>query len=521
MAVGLGRWRGTVAGREVVREPAADVPLHDPAVHAGGLWRCAQNPVAGDGRADLLQDLLRIAVFERVAHQDGEGRQDLPVRPAVAEGVKPLSDLLHRALRIRERAVLLGVGARRQHDVGQPGGLRQEELLHDQQLQLLQRLGGLQGGRQAPYRILAYDDQSLEPSAARRFDHLEQAQPFRDRRLLFPDPCEQASRRRISDVGRAGQVLGHRAHLDGALLVVLLGERREPPARLGQLADEQQEVHEIHGRLIAARSLQQILPDQDHPPARAGKGPDHRPERGFVHVAWIRQGGRRLADARDKLAGARAEAGVHEVFVENGLDEALDGGAMAADLNREVPCRQVRDVAGGVDRRRERLQREERGAALLHGLLHLQPDDRIGGRDLGADEQEDVGLHEVLVGDRPAVGPLHAAQRAGRIHVPITGRAVQVVRADRQAHELLEDVQVLVGAAGRDEPADGFGAVRQLQLRQPLGECGEHLVPRGGVQLAVRLTVQRAHKPVLVGGVLVAEEAPRAQVAVVAAFAVG
>src|SRR3989442_4890831 len=52
------------------------------------------------------------------------------------------------------------------------------------------------------------------PISARRFDHLEQAQPFRDRRLLFPDPCEQASCRRISDVGRAGKVLGHRAHLE-------------------------------------------------------------------------------------------------------------------------------------------------------------------------------------------------------------------------------------------------------------------------------------------------------------------
>ena len=193
---------------------------------------------------------------------------------------------------------------------------------------------------------------------------------------------------------------------------------------------------------------------------------------------------------------------------------------MAADRDREVFRRQVRDVAGGFDRGRERLQSEQLGPVLLDGLLHLQPDDRIGGRDLGADEQEDVGLHEVLVGDRPAVGPLHAAQRAGRVHVPITGRAVQVVRADRQAHELLEDVQVLVGAAGRDEPANGFGAVRQLQLRQPLGERGEHLVPRGGVQLAVRLTVQRTREPVLVGGVLVAEEAPRAQVAVVAAFPV-
>src|SRR5207302_10295087 len=109
MAVGFGRWRGAVAGREVVHEPAAEVLLHGPAVHAGGLWRCAQNPVAGDGRADLLQDLLRIAVFERVANQDGEGRYELPGRPACVQGVKPLPDLLHRSLRSREPTALLGV----------------------------------------------------------------------------------------------------------------------------------------------------------------------------------------------------------------------------------------------------------------------------------------------------------------------------------------------------------------------------------------------------------------------------
>src|SRR3989454_8528904 len=85
MADGLGRCRGAVAGREVVRETTADVLLHGPTVHAGRLERCTQDPVTGDGLADLLQDLLRIAVFERIAHQDGEGRQDLPVRPAVAE----------------------------------------------------------------------------------------------------------------------------------------------------------------------------------------------------------------------------------------------------------------------------------------------------------------------------------------------------------------------------------------------------------------------------------------------------
>src|SRR5438552_3114843 len=228
----------------------------DPTVHAGGLRRCPQDPVTGDSLADLLQDLLRIAVFERIAHQDGEGRQNLPVRPAVAERVKPLPDLLHRALRVRERAVLLGVGARRQHDVGQPGGLRHEELLHDQQVQLLQRLVNFQRGREAPHGVLADDDHSLEPSAPRRFDHLEQAHPFRNRWLLLPDSSEQALCRHIGDVGRAGQVLGHRAHLDGALLVVLLGERREAPARLGQLADEQQEVQQANSRLIAARSLQ-------------------------------------------------------------------------------------------------------------------------------------------------------------------------------------------------------------------------------------------------------------------------
>src|SRR5207244_172480 len=99
MAVGLRSCRGAVAGREVVREPAADVLLHGRTIHEGWLERCTQDPVTGDGRADLLQDLLRIAVFERIAHQDGEGRQDLPVRPAVAERVKPLPDLLHRALR--------------------------------------------------------------------------------------------------------------------------------------------------------------------------------------------------------------------------------------------------------------------------------------------------------------------------------------------------------------------------------------------------------------------------------------
>ena len=108
---------------------------------------------------------------------------------------------------------------------------------------------------------------------------------------------------------------------------------------------------------------------------------------------------------------------------------------------------QVGDVADGPNRRHQRLDRQERRSPLLDRLFNLEAGDRIGLRDVRADEQKHIGGDDVLERDGPAMGPLHPAERPDPVDVSVAGAAVDSIGTDSQPHEFLEDVQVFIRAA--------------------------------------------------------------------------
>ena len=70
-----------------------------------------------------------------------DGEQDLDVVTRVAGRVERLADELHSTLGVGDRAV--GLAPRRrsgQHDVGELGGLGEEDVLHDQVVEVAQQL---------------------------------------------------------------------------------------------------------------------------------------------------------------------------------------------------------------------------------------------------------------------------------------------------------------------------------------------------------------------------------------------
>ena len=96
---------------------------------------------------------------------------------------------------------------------------------------------------------------------------------------------------------------------------------------------------------------------------------------------------------------------------------------------------------------------------------------------VGADHHDHVGgvdRLEVLRAGRGAEGLLQAV--AGR-RVADPGAGVDVVVAERGPHHLLDDVDLLVGAARRGDAADGAPAVLGLDLAEPAGGEGDRLVP--------------------------------------------
>ena len=71
-----------------------------------------------------------------MAEVGGDGEQDLDVVTSVAGRVERLADQLHATLGVGDRAVGLAPRRRpRQHDVGELGGLGEEDVLHDEMVE--------------------------------------------------------------------------------------------------------------------------------------------------------------------------------------------------------------------------------------------------------------------------------------------------------------------------------------------------------------------------------------------------
>ena len=135
--------------------------------------------------------------------------------------------------------------------------------------------------------------------------------------------------------------------------------------------------------------------------------------------------------------------------------------------------------------------------ALAHGLLDVDGADGVRLARVGADDEDRLGVLEVLerVGHGAAAQGLDQAGDRGGVAEPRA--VVDVLRAPDGAHELLEDVVVLVGTARRREAGKRVGAVLGLDRAELRGHQVESLVPGGGLELTVA-PYQRLPEPLRV-----------------------
>jgi hypothetical protein len=175
-------------------------------------------------------------------------------------------------------------------------------------------------------------------------------------------------------------------------------------------------------------------------------------------------------DAADRLHGFRRELlqmdfelleavgvgldilGVVEVLGDDDVHHRIEQGHVAAGL-------EAQHVAGEVlQRLAARVHHDEVGAA-LGGLLE------IGGRDgmvlgrVGADDDDDVGILDrgERRGDGARADGLH--QRGDGRGMAQPGAVVDIVAVEAGAHELLEQIGLLVGALGRAEAGEAAPAM--------------------------------------------------------------
>ncbi len=141
-------------------------------------------------------------------------------------------------------------------------------------------------------------------------------------------------------------------------------------------------------------------------------------------------------------------------------------------------------------------------------------DHRMGLDGIGPDHQQAVGPLHVVEGVGAAGEPEGSGEAGGGGGVAQTGAVVDVVGADDDPHELLYEVVLLVGGAGRGDRRHGVRAARLDGGPQAPGDMGQRLVPAGRLQHAVA-SQQGPGEPFRGGAESVGEAALHARVAAV------
>ena len=134
----------------------------------------------GSQPGHLGPDLRRVAVGELTLHAQVQPSaepppqlaEDLPVRATLAYGLHRLADPLDAALAVGERTIFFREAGGGQHHVRYLGGLVQEDVLDDQELQALERLLRTVEIGLAEERVLAGDVHGLDPALEHLLDHI-------------------------------------------------------------------------------------------------------------------------------------------------------------------------------------------------------------------------------------------------------------------------------------------------------------------------------------------------------------
>ncbi len=180
---------------------------------------------------DLVEDLLDVLVGElfRVAHLCGEFTDDLPVFLRFTWRVLGFAPHLNTPLGAGLGAAPFRIAGGRQDDVGEFGGLGQEDILHDQELQALEGLPDMVEVRVGEHRVLAHDVHALEFAGVVGQDVHHDGDLVAVLRLadaVREAPCigELLVGGRVGDLLVTGEDNREGSHITGTLHVVLAAE---------------------------------------------------------------------------------------------------------------------------------------------------------------------------------------------------------------------------------------------------------------------------------------------------------
>jgi hypothetical protein len=268
-----------------------------------------------------------------------------------------------------------------------------------------------------------------------------------------PQRLEHRPGRVAGDVTIAGQFVRERAHVAGALHVVLPPQRVHADAGAADIAGGHGEVGNGDHRGRALAVLGDAEPVIDRPVAagriEAGGGAD-RLGRNAGNLGYRFRAVAGLGDERRPVLEFVPVAPLaHEDLV----DETLRHDNMSErGEHRDIGARQQRQVMRGlhVGRAHEidaaRIDHDQL-RPLAQALLHARGEHGMGVGRIGADQHDDIGLLDRIEILSPGRSPERSAQPVAGRRMADPRAGVHIVVAEAAADQLLHQEGLLVGAA--------------------------------------------------------------------------
>ncbi len=404
-----------------------------------------------------------------------------PVGPCLAGYRQKCALTRDAALRIGDRAVLLAPGGSGQSDMGVADGvgLGQHVRHHDERAGLDRRFDGI-GIRHRIDRVGGHDPQRLDAPIGDRLEHLDrlQAGPLRYIRRL-PEALYALAMVGVFDLHMGGEHVGHAADLAAAHGVGLAGHGERPCPGLADAASGEMAVDDGVDLVGARRRLVHPLAVDGHRLRRRGEQAVEAAKlvlaqaRGSGDAGKVERGGgeKRLSEAGRV---SRDVGAVKRVVLAEPGEQPGEQSDVAIRRDRQV---HVGDVSGHgatrVDQHDLHLRPlfPGRGDALVeHGMAP---------GEVGADQHDQVGKLQVIIGSRYGVGAEGAAVAGDRGSHAQARIGVDVGRADKTLHQLVGDVIILGQQLAGDIEGDRIRAVLGDGLREGRGDEVERLVPAG------------------------------------------
>ncbi len=274
-----------------------------------------------------------------------------------------LAPELDQAVGIGERARLFGKCGRGQDHVGEIRGLREEDVLDDQHLELGQRRARVGDVRIRHRRVLAHDVHAADLAGVDRVHDLDDRESGLRVERRAPQRLERALRLRGVDAPIVGIHHRDQSGIARALHVVLAAQRMEPRARPPDLSGHERQRDQAARVVGAVDVLRNPHAPQDHRPARSREQPRDLADRRRGNPAHGRHRfGAVAGDVLPELVVAARATGNEALRHQSFVDDRVQHRVQQRDVGIGFQLQEMGGVAGEL--RAARLDQDQLRAAL-------------------------------------------------------------------------------------------------------------------------------------------------------------